>query len=103
MPNSKIFSSRSNFFDKRLPELLEREKLRIKVLEEMKKETENENLKECTFKPKITKNFFLIFNRSKVKIIHINFLQSKSLSTTYNRRIILFRIHVANRRSPYRS
>jgi len=57
MPNSKIFSSRSNFFDKRLPELLEREKLRIKVLEEMKKETENENLKECTFKPKITKNF----------------------------------------------
>jgi len=27
----------------------------MKVLEEMKRETENENLKECTFKPKITK------------------------------------------------
>ena len=42
-----------NYYSERLPALVEREKLRQQVLEEMKKENEEKDLKECTFKPKI--------------------------------------------------
>ena len=45
-----------NYYSERLPALVEREKLRQQVLEEMKKENEEKDLKECTFKPKINED-----------------------------------------------
>ena len=44
-----------DYFNKRLPALVEREKVRLQVLEEMKKENEENDLKECSFKPQINK------------------------------------------------
>ena len=54
-----------NYYSERLPALVEREKLRLQVLDEMKKENEENDLKECSFKPKINKpNKFLIKRNS---------------------------------------
>lgn len=44
-----------DYLSERLPALVEREKLRLQVLDEMKKESEDNELKECSFKPKINK------------------------------------------------
>ena len=53
-PNQKeSYKSRSNFFEERLPALLDRDKLRRQVLEEMKKESEQSVI-----------NMFLLFFRS---------------------------------------
>lgn len=58
-----------NYYSERLPALVEREKLRLQVLDEMKKENEENDLKECSFKPKINKpNKFLIQRNSSVPI-----------------------------------
>ena len=42
-----------NYFTERLPTLIERKKLRLQVLNEMKEENEQNDLKECSFKPQI--------------------------------------------------
>ena len=49
-------TSNWNYYSERLPALIEREKLRQQVLEEMKKENEEKDLKECTFKQKINED-----------------------------------------------
>ena len=46
-----------NYFNERLPALVEREKLKLQVLEEMRKENEENDMKECSFKPNINSNF----------------------------------------------
>ncbi len=55
MPNNKPNKIKNNFCEKRLPELIEREKVRTVILESMKKESETESLKQCTFTPNLSK------------------------------------------------
>lgn len=59
-------NSKWNYFEERLPALIEREQLRLQVLEEMKKESEEADLKECTFKPDINPSK-IYMNKKKKK------------------------------------
>ena len=54
-PQINPSNMKSNYYQERLPALIEREKLRAIVLEEMKKDNEENELKECSFKPVINK------------------------------------------------
>jgi len=62
--HSKDIKSRSNFWEERLPSLLDQEK-KIRIIEEKRKENEKNALKDCTFKPQInTKITQKILNES---------------------------------------
>lgn len=55
--NSKSDKNRPKFFEGRLDALLDREKIKRQVYEDTRKDMEEEKLKECTFKPKVTKTY----------------------------------------------
>lgn len=84
---------KNNFYSERLPNAVKREQFRLQVLEEMKKENEDNEIKECSFKPEINKTklnknsneknennediYNKLYNRRKEKQEKIDLLKTK--------------------------
>jgi len=86
----------NTYFEKRLEFLEQRKNLREKVLNEMRKDNENKEMEECTFKPKINKSYTINKFNTNNNILNNNNSNNNNINNNNNNNNIWEKLYKSN-------